>query len=98
MWNENPCGDEFPTNAGVPLEYSTWLNGFSGSMCYFAGPIYFAKKNAWWLINTRHMLVNAACCLKGVYKMAALAGHYYFVGGKQKQCTSNLSARASKFY
>lgn len=44
MWNENPCGDEFPTNA-VPLEYSTWLNGFSGSMCYFAGPIYFAKKN-----------------------------------------------------
>lgn len=39
-----------------------------------------------------------AACLKGVHKEAALAGHSYFVGGKQKQHTSNLSARASEFY
>lgn len=43
------------------------------------GAVYSAKKNAWWLINTRHVLVNAACCLKGVYPEPALAGHRYSV-------------------
>lgn len=32
------------------------------------GPSAPAKKSARWLINTRHVLVNADCRLKGVYK------------------------------
>lgn len=94
---ETPCGDEFPTNAGFPLEYSTMVEWFQRVHVISQGPSTLPRKMPV-LINTRHMLVNSACCLKGVYKEAALAGHSYFVGGKQKQRTSNLSARASEFY
>lgn len=93
-----PCGDKIPNKCRISIR-----NDYNGSMVSvgpmrrFAGPVCSAKKNAWWLINTRHVLVNADRRLKGVYKGAALAGHHYFVDGTQERCVSNLSARASEF-
>lgn len=61
----HPAEISASTNARFQSTFVS-MAGFSVQWVHcFLRPFKPAKKNVWWLINTRHVPVNACCCLKG---------------------------------
>lgn len=84
-------------NAGFPLVFlfQWWVSVSNGSTYCFTAPFHPAKNNVWWLINTRHVLVNAGCCLKSANSIGCFGRSPLFWWWKAKR---NVAPSKYKLY